>query len=76
MNSGPEGRIEGAATPVPTESSSTGNSPDTLRAVLQMQAGAGEPFEGTVEIGVGDPRAFHGWLELMGLLEAARSTGH
>jgi hypothetical protein len=33
------------------------------------------PFEGTVEMGTGVPRVFHGWLELMGQLEEARANG-
>jgi hypothetical protein len=47
----------------------------TIRVVLQVRAGAGAPFEGTVEVGTGVPRVFHGWLELMGQLEEARADG-
>jgi len=44
------------------------------RAVLHVGRGAGTPFEGTVELGGGRPRAFHGWLEFMGLMEEARAN--
>jgi hypothetical protein len=61
---------EGAAIPgQPSDESQ----PGTVRAVLHVRQGAGTPFEGTVEVGSGGPRAFHGWLELMGLVEEARA---
>jgi hypothetical protein len=46
----------------------------TVRAVLHVRRSAGTPFEGTVELGGGHPRAFHGWLEFMGLMEEARAN--
>jgi hypothetical protein len=46
----------------------------TVRAVLHLRRGAGTPFEGTVELGGGRARAFHGWLEFMGLMEEARAN--
>jgi hypothetical protein len=46
----------------------------TVRAVLHVRPGAGTPFEGTVEVGYAGRRAFHGWLELMGLMEEARAN--
>jgi len=46
----------------------------TVRAVLRLRRGAGTPFEGTVEVGSAGPRAFYGWLELMGLMEEARAN--
>jgi hypothetical protein len=47
--------------------------PGAVRAVLRVRGGARPPFEGIFEVGLGDPRSFHGWLELMGLVEEARS---
>jgi hypothetical protein len=46
----------------------------TVGAVLQVRGGMGTPLEGTVEVGSDGPRSFHGWLELMGLVEEAKST--
>lgn len=46
----------------------------TVRAVLYVRGAAGTRFEGTVEVGSGGLRSFHGWLELMGLVEEARGT--
>jgi hypothetical protein len=62
---------EGPALPgVPFTESRSG----TVRAVLHVRRSAGTPFEGTVELGGGRPRAFHGWLEFMGLMEEARAN--
>jgi hypothetical protein len=44
----------------------------TVRAVLQVRGCVGTPLEGTVEVESDGPRSFHGWLELMGLVEEAR----
>jgi hypothetical protein len=52
----------------------TESRPGTVRAVLHVRHGAGAPFEGIVELGGGRPRAFHGWLEFMGLMEEARTN--
>jgi hypothetical protein len=52
----------------------TESRPGTVRAVLHVRRSAGTPFEGTVELGGGRPRAFHGWLEFMGLMEEARAS--
>jgi hypothetical protein len=65
------GRVTPALAGVPRDT----NRPGTIRAVLRMRQGAGTPFEGSIEIGTSGPRAFHGWLELMGLVEAARAGG-
>jgi hypothetical protein len=46
----------------------------TVRGVFHVRRGAGTPFEGTVELGGGRPRPFHGWLEFMGLMEEARAN--
>jgi hypothetical protein len=45
----------------------------TVRVVLQVRLGADTPFEGTVAVCEHGPQSFHGWLELMGLVEEARS---
>ncbi len=74
MSSGPEDNTQGgpaAALPGPLSNKSR---PSTVRAVLHVRRGAGTPFEGTVEVGTGGPRAFHGWLELMGLVQEARAS--
>jgi len=64
-------RQEGSAVPGQL---SNENRSDTVRVVLHVRHGAGTPFEGTVEVGSGGPRSFHGWLELMGLVEEARAS--
>jgi hypothetical protein len=46
----------------------------TVQAVLHVRSGMDTPLEGTVEVGSDGPRSFHGWLELMGLVEEARAT--
>lgn len=52
----------------------TESRPGTVRAVLHVRRGAGTPFAGTLEVGSTGSRAFHGWLELMGLIEEARAN--
>jgi hypothetical protein len=72
MSSDCEGkRQEGSAVPgqPPNE-----NRLDMVRVVLDARRGAGMPFEGTVEVGSGGLRSFHGWLELMGLVEEGRAS--
>ncbi len=34
-----------------------------------------EPISGSVSNGTGDSKAFHGWVELASVIEAARSAG-
>ena len=34
-----------------------------------------DPISGSVSNGTGDSRAFHGWIELASVIEAARSAG-
>jgi hypothetical protein len=74
MSSGPEDETQGRAAPALPGPLSGKSRPGTVRAVLHVRAGAGTPFEGTVEMGTGGARAFHGWLELMGLVEEARAS--
>jgi hypothetical protein len=73
MSSRPDGKTQGEAAPVRPGAPSGPGRPSTIRAILHVSQGAGTPFAGTVEVGPGGPRAFHGWLELMGLLEEARA---
>jgi hypothetical protein len=73
MSSGPEGETPAWEAPGYPGQPSKKSAPSTVKAVLQVRSGAGAPFEGTVEMETGGARVFHGWLELMGLLEEARA---
>jgi len=74
MSSAPDDKTQsGAASHLP-DAAFAKRRPSTMTAVLQVRLGADTPFEGIVEVGTGGPRAFHGWLELMGLVEEARAA--
>jgi hypothetical protein len=74
MSSDHEDKTQGGAAPALPGTRSGTSRPGTIRAVLQVRQAADTPFEGIVEVGTGRPRAFHGWLELMGLIEEARAN--
>jgi hypothetical protein len=74
MSSGPENKTQWSAALEFPGLQSDERSPSTVTAVLHVRWGAGAPFEGTVEINRGVAREFHGWLELMGLVEEARGS--
>jgi hypothetical protein len=74
MSSVPDDQNQDGAGPARPDIPSDHSRPVAIRAVLHVRRGAGTPFEGTVELGAGRRRAFHGWLELMGLVEEARAS--
>jgi hypothetical protein len=47
---------------------------NAVEAHLQLRSG--DVISGTVGNGLGDPKPFHGWLELMDELDAIRSSSH